>query len=70
MQKKWGWNITWILQSKAYQCDRCSEIYHIPGQLYQEHYDIKTDHSKEVAASWDKAAEKEEKNMRRQPKRY
>ena len=31
------------------------------GQVIREHYDIKTDHSEEVAASWDKAAEKEEK---------
>ena len=31
------------------------------GNYIREHYDIKTDHSKEVAASWDKAAEKEEK---------
>ena len=31
------------------------------GNYIREHYDIKTDHSEEVAASWDKAAEKEEK---------
>ena len=31
------------------------------GNYIREHYDIKTDHGKEVAASWDKAAEKEEK---------
>ena len=31
------------------------------GNYIREHYDIKPDHGKEVAASWDKAAEKEEK---------
>lgn len=31
------------------------------GNYIREHYDIKTDHSEEVAASWDKAAQKEEK---------
>lgn len=30
------------------------------GEYIKEHYDIKTDHSEEVAASWDKAAEREE----------
>ena len=31
------------------------------GNYIRKHYDIKTDHSEEVAASWEKAAEKEEK---------